>query len=265
MCLGADARAANEQRKRDYEHKLKKRERNWMQTLSVSKTEQVQYKQGIDASNLGLAHFYSDLQEQHGDLVDQMFTESQEDWKQFLAKNAGDQRKAAGQLGRSTDRISAIDLGAYMKQGHDKVQALTKAVRAGQKAAGKAAAQARGQQMNMFSKVMFQKFPEMAPPPPVMQNVGAAAFRDALGIVGNIAPLVIASSLQLKENIVKIGDSLEGHGIYKFNYVGFDKTYIGAIAEEVQKIKPEAVATLPTGHLGVDYNLIDVQFKEVAK
>ena len=118
MCLGADARAANEQRKRDYHHKLEKRERNWMQTLSVSKTEQIQYEQGIDASNLGLAHFYSDLQEQHGDLVDQMFTESQQDWKEFLAKNQGDQRKAAGQLGRSTDRISAVDLGAYMKRGH---------------------------------------------------------------------------------------------------------------------------------------------------
>ena len=264
MCLGADARAANAQRKRDYHHKLKKRERNWMQTLSVSKTEQVQYKEGIDASNLGLAHFYSDLQEQHGDLVDQMFTESQEDWKAFLQKNQGDQRKAAGQLGRSTDRISAIDLGAYMKQGHDKVQALTKAVKAGQKAAGQAAAQARGQQKQMFANVMFQKFPEMAPPKPVMQNVGAAAFRDALGIVGQIAPIVIASSLQLKDNIVKIGDSLEGHGIYKFNYTGYDKTYVGVIAEEVQKTKPEAVATLPNGHLGVNYNLIDVQFKEVS-
>jgi hypothetical protein len=265
VCLGADARAANEQRKRDYHHKLEKRERNWMQTLSVSKVEQIQYEQGIDASNLGLAHFYSDLQEKHGDLVDEMFTQSQQDWKEFLATNLGDQRKASGQLGRSTDRISAIDLGAYMKKGHDKVQSLTKAVKAGYKEAGQAAAQTRGQQMNMFTNVMFQKFPEMKPPKPALQNVGAAAFRDALGIATTIAPILIASSLQLKENIVKIGDSVEGHGIYKFNYTGLDTTYIGAIAEEVQKTKPEAVATLPTGHLGVNYNLIDVQFKEVVK
>jgi len=64
VCLGADAKAANEAARRDYEYKLEKREREWTQTLSMTNVEHLQYEQGIDASNLGLAHTYSDIQQQ---------------------------------------------------------------------------------------------------------------------------------------------------------------------------------------------------------
>ena len=103
MCLGAQARAANEAARRDYKYKLEKRERDWMQTLSMTKVEQLQYEQGIDASNLGLANVYSEIQAKHGDLIDKAMSASQEDWKNFLAKNKAGEMKAAGRLGRSTD------------------------------------------------------------------------------------------------------------------------------------------------------------------
>ena len=35
------------------------------------------------------------------------------------------------------------------------------------------------------------------------------------------------------------------------------------MADDVKKIVPEAVVTMANGFLGVNYNLIDVQFKEV--
>ena len=187
MCLGAKAKAANEQLKRDYKYKLQKRERNWMQTLSLTQVERVQYEEGIDASNLGLANFYTEMQEKHGKLVDEMFTQSQQDWKEYLAKNAGDQRKAAGQLGRSTDRISAIDLGAYLKKSHDMGQQLTDAVSQMNKAGAKAKGQARSQQMKMFVQNAFIKSPDLLPPKPVGHNVGHAAFMDALSIAGSVA------------------------------------------------------------------------------
>ena len=234
-----------------------------MQTLSLTKTEQIQYEQGIDASNLGLANVYSDIQEKHGQMVDQMFTQSQADWKQFLAENKGDAMKASGRLGRSAQRISAIELGQYLKKGSDQVHQLTKATRELSRAGAKAAGQARAQQMDAFAKVAFVKHPDMVPPKPVMQNVGAAAFMDALSIASMIATPIAASSKELKENIKKIGESIRGHNIYKFNYKGKLKTYIGVIAEEVQKLQPEAVVTMPNGFLGVNYDLIDVQFKEV--
>tara|TARA_R100000655_G_scaffold21101_1_gene43316 strand:+ start:8683 stop:9606 length:924 start_codon:yes stop_codon:yes gene_type:complete len=68
------------------------------------------------------------------------------------------------------------------------------------------------------------------------------------------------SSKLLKENIFKLGTSKEGHNVYKFNYKGNPTNYIGVIAEEVQRIKPQAVSRLSNGFLGVDYNLIDVDF-----
>jgi len=263
VCLGADARAANEAARRDYEYKLEKRERNWMQTLSMTNTEHMQYEQGIDASNLGLAHTITDLQGQRSDIVDRMVTESQADWKEFLAKNTGDQLKASGRLGRSSERISAIDLGQYLKKGSDKVHALSKADAQLNKQAAQAAGQARAEQMQMFTNVAFVKNPDMVPPKPVYRNVGLAAFKDALSIATSAATIYAASSKKLKDNIIQVGKSILGYNIYKFNYKGQAQRYIGVIAEEIQQLKPEAVRMLPNGYLGVNYNLLDVEFKEV--
>ena len=190
MCLGAGARAANEQARRNYEYQLEKRERNWMQTLSLTNVEHLQYEQGIDASNLNLANTYSEIKEKHGELVDQMFTASQDDWKEFLAKNKGDQLKASGVTGRSAERISAVDLGQYLKKGSDRVNNLTKATWQLSKAGAKAAGQARAQQMDMFTRVAFVKNPDIAPPKPVYQNVTHAAFMDAERIASSIASIV---------------------------------------------------------------------------
>ena len=62
MCLGAQARAANERARRDYEYNLQKREADWMQTLSITNTERIMHKQTIDSINLGLDNVYGDIQ-----------------------------------------------------------------------------------------------------------------------------------------------------------------------------------------------------------
>ena len=278
MCLGAKARAHNEQLKRDYKYKLARRERSWMQQLSLTQVEHLQYEQGIDASNLALANVYTEIQEKHGQMVDAAMKQSQQDWKEYLAKNAGDQRKAAGQLGRSTDRISAVDLGAYLKKGQDLATQLTDAGIALGKEGAKAAALTRAQQMDSFAKIAFMKHPDLAPPKPVGRNVGAESFMEALQIgtslVGTFASvasipatgggsLLFSSDRRIKENIKKLGKSPSGIGIYKFNYIGNAKKYIGAMADDVMKVVPEAVSTMANRFLGVNYNLIDVQFKEV--
>ena len=277
MCLGAKARAHNEQLKRDYQYKLARRERAWMQQLSVTRTEHLQHEQGIDASNLALANVYSDIQEKHGQMIDAAMEQSQQDWKEYLAKNKGDQRKAAGQLGRSTDRISAVDLGAYLKKGNDLATKLTDAGIALGKEGAKAAAQTRAQQMDSFAKVAFMKHPDLAPPKPVGRNVRAESFMEALqigtSIIGTATGIAaipgadgaswLASDERVKENIKKLGEAPSGLGIYKFNYIGNAKKYIGAMADDVMKVVPEAVSTMTNGFLGVNYNLIDVQFKEV--
>jgi len=186
VCLGAGAKAANEQAMRNYEYQLEKRKRSWMQTLSMTQVEQLQYEQGIDASNLGLANIYGDIQEKYGDLVDDAFKGAHEDWKKFLQENKGDQMKASGRLGRSTDRIGAIELGQYLKRGNDAATALTDAAKQLSRKGSEAAGRTRAQQLEMFTSVAFEKHPDIAPPKPVLQNETMAAFMDALSIAGSV-------------------------------------------------------------------------------
>ena len=55
-------------------------------------------------------------------------------------------------------------------------------------------------------------------------------------------------------------ESISGLGIYTFNYIGKATQYIGTMADEVLKVKPEAV-TIRDGYMAVNYDLIDVNFE----
>ena len=186
MCLGAQARAANETARRNYEYNLQKREADWMQTLSITNTERIMHKQTIDASNLGLSQVYGDIQEKFGDQIGQALQEDETNWKQFLEQSKGAELAASGRTGRSVDRISTLDLADYLKKGSRKAYELTESreelTEAGQKAAG----MARAEQMQSFAKNAIIRNPDLAPPKPVMQNVGAAAFMDALSIASSV-------------------------------------------------------------------------------
>jgi len=189
VCLGAQARAANERARKDYEYSLKKREAEWMQTLSVTNTERVMHDQLIDSSNLGLANVYSDLEEKFGDQVGQALQEDEVNWKQFLEQSKSADLTASGRTGRSIDRISTLDLAEYLKKGSRKAYELTESRQELNKAGQKAAGMARAEQMNSFAKNAIIKNPDLAPPTPVYQNVGAAAFMDALSIAQSVATI----------------------------------------------------------------------------
>ena len=268
MCLGAQARAANETARRNYEYSLQKREASWMQTLSVTNTERVMHDQLIDSSKLGVAQVYGDIQSKFGDQIGVALQEDEQNWKEFLQNNTAGKMAASGQTGRSAARVGTLELGQYLAKGSRKAYELTEGKQEMDAAGRKAAGQARQQQMQSWANNAIIKSPDLAPPKPVYQNVGAAAFMDALSIAGSVASIYTGfnptgSDRRIKENIKKIGESISGLGIYKFNYIGKAKQYIGAMADEVIKVVPEAVVTMPNGFLGVNYNLIDVTFKEV--
>ena len=204
MCLGAEARAANEAARRDYEYKLQKREADWMKQLSLTKAEHVQYEQGINASNLGLAGIYGDIQEKYGDLIGQAFQESETDYQQYLQQNKGGQLEAAGRTGRSIGRTSTLDLAGYLRKGSRRAYQLTQAADELSGKAGEAAGQARAQQLQMFAQVAFEKQPDFAPPPPVYKNVGMAMFQDALSIGSSIATMATGLPLDIFKNTPEV-------------------------------------------------------------
>jgi len=267
VCLGSEARAANKAARQNYEHQLEVRERKWMNELALTKVERVQYDQTLDATHVGLGNVYAEIQEKYGDMIGQAMQDNENLRKKFFSENVGDKLAAAGRTGRSVNRMRTVELGNYLAQGSRAAYKLTQSTRELSKEGAKAAAQAKHAQMSAFAQNNIIKNPDIAPPPPVLRNVGQAAFMDAISIGTSLAqtatPFILASSKKVKDNIVKIGESIQGYNVYKFSYKGSPRRYVGVIAEEIQQTKPEAVVTMPSGIIGVNYDLIDVNFKEV--
>jgi len=67
------------------------------------------------------------------------------------------------------------------------------------------------------------------------------------------------SDIRLKKDIKLVGKSPKGIKIYNFKYKGDDKTYQGVMAHQV----PQASTPNQFGYLMVDYNKLDVEFKEI--
>ncbi len=66
------------------------------------------------------------------------------------------------------------------------------------------------------------------------------------------------SDRRLKTDIKRIATSPSGIPIYSFRYVSGGPTYVGVLAQDVLKVRPEAVRTNPSGYMTVDYGMIDV-------
>ena len=162
-----------------------------MQTLSITNTERVMHEQTVDSSNLGLSQVYGDIQAKFGDQIGQALQDDEVNWKQFLEGSKGADLAAAGRTGRSIDRISTLDLAEYLKKGSRKAYELTESRQELSKAGAKARGMARAEQMQSFAKNAIIRNPDLAPPAPVMQNVGAAAFMDALSIASSIATIAM--------------------------------------------------------------------------
>ena len=114
-------------------------------------------------------------------------------------------------------------------------------------------------------------------PPPIMQGAMAqgadatnrygtqmAGYGAKMNAIGNIIGGAAAGSDKtLKENIVKVGQSPSGLNIYEWNYLWSPERFRGVIAQEVQKIKPQAVLSNIFGHLLVDYSKLDVNMERI--
>lgn len=73
------------------------------------------------------------------------------------------------------------------------------------------------------------------------------------GIVGAIGGIAsIFSDQRLKENIVYLGQTKRGVGVYEYNYKGSDKRRRGVIAQDVMRSRPELVHEDKSGYLKVD-------------
>ena len=189
MCLGNQAREANRAAKQNYQHQLKVRERKWMNTLAQTNVERIQYDQTIDATHVGLANAYADIQEKYRDQIAEAVQGQEELFKKFSQEASSEGLVAEGRTGRSIQRMRTVELGQLLAQGSRDAYKLTQSARDLSREGAKAAAAAKQQQMQAFAQNNIIKTPDIAPPPPVMRNVGMAAFMDALSIGSSIATM----------------------------------------------------------------------------
>jgi hypothetical protein len=61
------------------------------------------------------------------------------------------------------------------------------------------------------------------------------------------------SDRNAKENEIRVGWTDSGLPIYVYNYIGSDTPEMGVMAQDVLRIAPEAVATMPNGVMAVHY------------
>tara|TARA_R110002020_G_scaffold3955_5_gene17383 strand:- start:4022 stop:6649 length:2628 start_codon:yes stop_codon:yes gene_type:complete len=71
------------------------------------------------------------------------------------------------------------------------------------------------------------------------------------------------SDERLKENIIKIKYSDSGIPIYQFNYKGKKETWNGTMAQDLIKLGRKDAVIKVDGYYKVNYNLIDVDMKEI--
>ena len=259
MCLGAQARAQNEAARRQYKAANEKRESNWMQQLSVQNLKNVQYEQNMDRSGLAMQNVRSDVQRQKLEARQTAELKYEQAYANILKNSKYSKLLASGATGRSAARAGRLESAEYGKKVAEISRKVLLTDAELERQAAKQTTKLKGFRDEQFANVVFQPIPDAKPPVPVMQSVGAAAFMDALSIGSS---LMAFSDRRLKENIKKIGESISGLGIYTFNYIGKGTKYIGTMADEVLKVKPEAVV-VSDGFMAVNYQLIDVNFKEI--
>jgi len=104
---------------------------------------------------------------------------------------------------------------------------------------------------------------------PPEQTYNPSFLEQLMGLVSKVAPQVagaattsMLSDMRLKDNITDTGKRYKGLKIYTWNWKKWvsdtikKNPTIGFIAQEVQKVKPEAIKVTPDGYLSINYSMI---------
>lgn len=80
------------------------------------------------------------------------------------------------------------------------------------------------------------------------------------GLMGGLFSLgsaaIMASDKRLKTDIKKVGERPDGIGVYQYKYKAGGPKQVGVLAQEVRKVRPDAVRKTSDGYLAVDYGAL---------
>lgn len=87
-------------------------------------------------------------------------------------------------------------------------------------------------------------------------NAGQAANSNMMNGLFSLGRAYLMSDRRLKTDIKQVGKLDNGLNVYQYRYVFGGPTQIGVMADEVEKVSPNAVATHSSGYKMVDYSKV---------
>ena len=123
--------------------------------------------------------------------------------------------------------------------------------------------QQRQQAMERKERMKLGMGPQFGMPTMLPPKDRAGQFMNSVSFGLNVASGLMAfSDRRLKDDITKVGVSPKGYDIYEWTYRARpNERWRGVIAQEVVKKNPMAVGVLPSGFLGVYYDMLDVDLE----
>ena len=109
------ASQANKEKRRNYQHQLKVRERKWMQTRSTYQSKKVQFEQEVDLANIAAQRAYTRTNIQLNRARSMAILQNQDDFKKMLSAEGMIEASAAerGVRGKSVARQLVMNQGQF--------------------------------------------------------------------------------------------------------------------------------------------------------
>ncbi|MCR8724170.1 tail fiber domain-containing protein [Frigidibacter sp. ROC022] len=89
--------------------------------------------------------------------------------------------------------------------------------------------------------------------------VAAAASSSDSGSGGTVS----ISDARLKTDIERVSTAANGLPVYQFRYRGHPEIYQGVMAQDVLQRFPDAVITLPSGYMAVNYDRLGLRMERI--
>ena len=201
-----------------------------MQTRSTYQTKRVQYEQEVDQANIAAQRAYSRTQRQLNNARSLAILENQEDFKKMLANEGAIEVSAAerGVRGASVARALAMSSATFGMSQALRSRGLAMAGYQAKEVMGDVNRQLKSTLKSSYGKVAIQPQVDLAPPPPVMQNVGLTlmlgmgqAVAAGIGGMGNTGDglgdgLSSGTGTSMGQNYTYTTDPTFGHQIRTF-------------------------------------------------
>ena len=168
--------AENKAKRRAYEHKLKVRERKWMQQRTTYKTKKVQFEQEVDLANIAAQRAYSEINYKLYNARSLAILQNQGDFLKMI-KNQGDIMASAaerGVSGKSLAKMLVTNQANFGMSQAMRSRGLTSSFYRAKAGKEDIRRQLKSDINKSFSKVAIQPIADIAPPKPVMGNPGMA-------------------------------------------------------------------------------------------